>query len=89
MKILIIICVFLLCGCQPIDQTNPKTKYVVLVNYSGNGVGNIPPSDTIVIESRINPYIFIKNGVPVIEGSDYTTIYATGVRSFKILSKSK
>jgi len=72
------------CDDKKVDLKKGYKDYTVLVNYTSN-FGIFPPSDTIVISSRCNPYMSIRDGISVIEGSDIARFYATNVRSFKIL----
>jgi hypothetical protein len=71
-----------------VDLKKGYKDYTVLVNYTSN-FGTFPPSDTIIISSRHEPYMAIRNGVAVIEGSDIVDVYASNVRSYKILSQTK
>lgn len=84
-KIIIILSVALIsCDDVKYDKKKGYKDYTVLVNYTSN-FGVFAPSDTIIISSRIEPYMSIREGVSVIEGSDIAIFYATNVRSFRIL----
>jgi hypothetical protein len=80
----------ILSGCDPVRYSEPKeTKYTVVVNYTNNGYGTTPPTDTIVIYSLNEPHLFVDEGVSCLVADHNYTPHATYVRSFKILEYEK
>lgn len=75
-----------------VSPTSPK-EYKLVVNYIGNGVSNIPPSDTIVVisEHLDGPrfILSVDNGVSCLVDLNQKDFIlhptATYVRSFKLL----
>lgn len=75
------------CDQKPYQEPKPVT-YTLQVNYIGNGIGNVPPSDTIDVELYLyHPHLAVDGNVPILVGDDFYSPIATHVRSFKILSK--
>ena len=84
---LLIIFSLLLTSCDDNKKQNYENRYktyTVLVNYNSS-YGVITPSDTIIIKSQTEPRMVIDEGVSVIKGSEWVNVYASNVRSFKIL----
>lgn len=76
------------CDQRPYKEPKPVT-YTLQVNYVGNGIGNVPPSDTITVDIyNVQPHLYVSDGISCIIGDDWYHPIATYVRSFKILSKN-
>lgn len=78
--------VLLSCAVNPEEETK-KTHYVLQVNYISHS-GQIPPTDTLEIDSQEEPHLMVDEGTCVLVGDSWARPIASYVRSFKIISKT-
>jgi hypothetical protein len=84
MKKLLLIPIVLLSSCNCDSNKVEDKTYVVKVNYIYSSILTLP-SDTIYITSRVEPHMYVDDGVSTLITDHIFNPHATNVRSFQIL----